>query len=330
MNYCPKFTVIIPVYNVAAYLSKCVDSVLKQDFKQYEVILIDDGSTDESGKICDEFAKQDKRIVVIHQKNKGLSAARNMGIENAKGEYILFLDSDDYWHDSSALNIIYSRLSVSNADILSFNYMKFCDDIFERPYFRQDNDMPLDELEKNSLEYQVNNDLWIACAWNKVIKRELFCEGKLHFNLGITSEDIDWCLRLALYAEKFDFIANVIVCYRQRKTSISKSITVQKMDMLIDNIEVCLSLLETEKRIQKVDILKPYIGYQYGTAIYSVSSIADKKECNRLMGRLNEKKDVLKWSKNRKVQMLQLADDIGGTKFLIFLLKIKNRLNNLL
>ena len=135
MNYCPKFTVIIPVYNVAAYLAKCIDSVLKQEFKQYEVILIDDGSTDESGTICDKFAEQDKRIVVIHQKNKGLSAARNIGIENAKGEYILFLDSDDYWHDSSALNIIYSRLNVSNADILSFNYMKFCDDVFEKPYF---------------------------------------------------------------------------------------------------------------------------------------------------------------------------------------------------
>lgn len=174
MNYCPKFTVIIPVYNVAAYLAKCIDSVLKQEFKQYEVILIDDGSTDESGTICDKFAEQDKRIVVIHQKNKGLSAARNIGIENAKGEYILFLDSDDYWHDSSALNIIYSRLNVSNADILSFNYMKFCDDVFEKPYFKQDTNMPLDKLEKNSLEYQVDHDLWIACAWNKVIKRELF------------------------------------------------------------------------------------------------------------------------------------------------------------
>lgn len=158
MNYCPKFTVIIPVYNVAAYLAKCIDSVLKQEFKQYEVILIDDGSTDESGTICDKFAEQDKRIVVIHQKNKGLSAARNIGIENAKGEYILFLDSDDYWHDSSALNIIYSRLNVSNADILSFNYMKFCDDVFEKPYFKQDTNMPLDKLEKNSLEYQVDHE----------------------------------------------------------------------------------------------------------------------------------------------------------------------------
>ena len=97
------------------------------------------------------------------------------------------------------------------------------------------------------------------------------------------------------------------------------------MDMLIDNIEVCLSLLETEKEIQKVDILKPYIGYQYGTAMYSVASIDDKKECDRLIERLSEKKDILKWSKNRKVQMLQLADSIGGTKFLILLLKIKNK-----
>ena len=329
MNYCPKFTVIIPVYNVAAYLAKCIDSVLKQEFKQYEVILIDDGSTDESGTICDKFAEQDKRIVVIHQKNKGLSAARNIGIENAKGEYILFLDSDDYWHDSSALNIIYSRLNVSNADILSFNYMKFCDDVFEKPYFKQDTNMPLDKLEKNSLEYQVDHDLWIACAWNKVIKRELFYQGKLYFNLGITSEDIDWCLRLALYAEKFDFIANVIVCYRQRKTSISNSITVQKMDMLIDNIVVCLSLLEKEQKIRKIDILKPYIGYQYGTAIYSMSFITNKKEYNRIMKRLNQNKDVLRWSKNRKVQMLQLVDYIGGNKLLVFLLRIKNRLNKL-
>lgn len=182
MNYCPKFTVIIPVYNVAAYLAKCIDSVLKQEFKQYEVILIDDGSTDESGTICDKFAEQDKRIVVIHQKNKGLSAARNIGIENAKGEYILFLDSDDYWHDSSALNIIYSRLNVSNADILSFNYMSF---------------------------------------------------------------------------------------------------------------------------------------------------ITNKKEYNRIMKRLNQNKDVLRWSKNRKVQMLQLVDYIGGNKLLVFLLRIKNRLNKL-
>lgn len=207
--------------------------------------------------------------------------------------------------------------------------MKFCDDVFEKPYFKQDTNMPLDKLEKNSLEYQVDHDLWIACAWNKVIKRELFYQGKLYFNLGITSEDIDWCLRLALYAEKFDFIANVIVCYRQRKTSISNSITVQKMDMLIDNIEVCLSLLEKEQKIRKIDILKPYIGYQYGTAIYSMSFITNKKEYNRIMKRLNQNKDVLRWSKNRKVQMLQLVDYIGGNKLLVFLLRIKNRLNKL-
>jgi len=95
------------------------------------------------------------------------------------------------------------------------------------------------------------------------------------------------------------------------------------MDMLIDNIEVCLSLLEKEQKIRKIDILKPYIGYQYGTAIYSMSFITNKKEYNRIMKRLNQNKDVLRWSKNRKVQMLQLVDYIGGNKLLVFLLRIK-------
>ena len=101
------------------------------------------------------------------------------------------------------------------------------------------------------------------------------------------------------------------------------------MDMLIYNIEVCLSLLEKEQKIRKIDILKPYIGYQYGTAIYSMSFITNKKEYNRIMKRLNQNKDVLRWSKNRKVQMLQLVDYIGGNKLLVFLLRIKNRLNKL-
>lgn len=265
MNYCPKFTVIIPVYNVAAYLAKCIDSVLKQEFKQYEVILIDDGSTDESGTICDKFAEQDKRIVVIHQKNKGLSAARNIGIENAKGEYILFLDSDDYWHDSSALNIIYSRLNVSNADILSFNYMKFCDDVFEKPYFKQDTNMPLDKLEKNSLEYQVDHDLWIACAWNKVIKRELFYQGKLYFNLGITSEDIDWCLRLALYAEKFDFIL--------RKDSAATSILNEHK--LKDPVRVMRIIQQDSKDIPEV---KEVVEERLTRQLIAISILSVKKQ----------------------------------------------------
>lgn len=91
-----KISVIVPVYNVEKYLSRCIDSIISQTFSDFELILVDDGSTDSSGKICDEYGKKDGRVKVIHKRNGGLSSARNCGLENAKGNYICFVDSDDW------------------------------------------------------------------------------------------------------------------------------------------------------------------------------------------------------------------------------------------
>lgn len=100
----PKISIIVPVYNVEKYLRKCIDSILNQTFKDFELILIDDGSTDESGKICDEYNLKDNRIKVIHKENGGLSSARNAGLDIAQGEYIGFVDSDD-WIESDQICI---------------------------------------------------------------------------------------------------------------------------------------------------------------------------------------------------------------------------------
>ena len=99
----PFFSIIVPVYNVELYLASCMDSVLRQNFTDYECILIDDGSTDKSSAICNEFSAKDKRIKVIHQKNSGPSAARNTGILNSIGDYIVFLDADDFFTSADAL-----------------------------------------------------------------------------------------------------------------------------------------------------------------------------------------------------------------------------------
>lgn len=330
MDNSPEFTVIIPVYNVAPYLRKCISSVLEQEFQSYELILVDDGSTDGSKEICDEYTNADSRIKVLHQKNQGASVARNKGIEKALGEYIIFLDGDDYWYDKKVLNKIYLRLKLSNAEVLSFNYVKIYTDMTDKPYLKEHKNMPLNRGEKESLKYQIDRDIWLSCPWNKVIKRRLFDNGNLKFRPGITSEDIDWCFRLALYAERFDFIADVIVCYRQRQTSISNAITVKKMDVLIDNIEECLSLLIQNKDNKNADILKPYIGYQYGTAIYLLTLIDNKKEYKRLISRLNEKKNILKWSHNPKIRLIRIAEGIGGIKFTVALCRIKDGLKQLL
>lgn len=122
-----KISVVIPVYKVESYLHQCVDSVLSQTYENIEVILVDDGSPDSCPEICDQYANADTRVKVIHQKNGGLSAARNAGVQCASGNYLAFLDSDDFWNDRTALERLVCRLQITNADVLNYSYVK-CDE----------------------------------------------------------------------------------------------------------------------------------------------------------------------------------------------------------
>ena len=119
---CEKVTVIVPVYNVEKYIGNCVESIIKQKYHNIEIILIDDGSIDKSGKICDEYSKKDKRIKVIHKKNNGVSSARNSGIDNATGDYICFVDGDDYVTEDY-VEYMYNLIKKENADISLCNRM---------------------------------------------------------------------------------------------------------------------------------------------------------------------------------------------------------------
>lgn len=119
----PQISVIVPVYNVEKYLSRCIESILSQTFTDFELLLIDDGSTDRSGEICDEYAKKDTRIRVFHTKNRGVSAARNLGLDNAKGEWISFVDSDD-WVENDYLK------SLFNDNFLTENKCVICESVY--------------------------------------------------------------------------------------------------------------------------------------------------------------------------------------------------------
>ena len=119
-------SVIIPVYNVEEYLRECIDSVLNQTFSDFEVILVNDGSTDSSGEICDEYVEKDERVTVIHQKNGGLSVARNIGLSEANGKYVYFLDSDDYISEN-ALATLLNIAENDSSDIVFFDAVSFTD-----------------------------------------------------------------------------------------------------------------------------------------------------------------------------------------------------------
>ena len=123
-----KISVIIPVYNTEKYLKECVESVLAQTYHNLEILLINDGATDSSPQICESYAKQDARIKLIHKENGGLSDTRNMGIKQCSGDYVLFLDSDDYWDDPKMVEKLADQMQQYPVDILNFRYKKYMED----------------------------------------------------------------------------------------------------------------------------------------------------------------------------------------------------------
>jgi glycosyltransferase involved in cell wall biosynthesis len=191
----PLISVIIPVYNVESYLCKCLDSVLNQTYKNLEIILVDDGSKDKSGEICDEYALGDKRIVVIHQENAGLGMARNAGLNICKGEYLTFVDSDDYI-DTEMIQDLFENLCRYDADFASCYsktvnllvniYIK--DFEFNQQVIYEDREQLLLDLYRFRIPHE---------AWGKLFKRKLFVEAR--FDKYKMSEDI--LIWLNLYSQ---------------------------------------------------------------------------------------------------------------------------------
>ena len=178
-------SVIVPVYNVEKYLQECVDSILAQDVEDMEVILVDDGSTDRSGGICDEYAEKDNRVTVIHKENGGCSAARNAGLDIAQGEYITFVDSDDYLlPDTYRLNVEYME-KHHEVDCLQFPTVYDERIMFTRKYKRENKARTFvgNEIFLNWWSGKIINHF----AWNKIYRREMWQE--LRFDVGTFIED---------------------------------------------------------------------------------------------------------------------------------------------
>lgn len=176
-------SVIVPIYNVAEYLPKCIESVINQSYKNLEIILVDDGSPDRCPEICDEYAKKDKRIKAIHKKNGGLSDARNAGLEIAKGEYISFIDSDDYINEHMYEDML-SAIENADADLCICGYDRVNDDgeICSSSHFKNA------VLSQNdAFEMLVQGNVFFIVAWNKLYKRIVF--DKLLFRKGKIHED---------------------------------------------------------------------------------------------------------------------------------------------
>ena len=308
------FSIVIPVYQTEKYIAECIESVLKQDLDDYELILVDDGSTDGSPAICDQYASKFEKICAIHKRNGGLSDARNTGISVATGKYLLFLDSDDFWSDSQFLKKLKIKIGHQNCDVMNFHYKYFyeeekqCRDFFspidEESLWKKDADQ--------RFQYLVEQNQYIASACNKAVARELILQNSLYFRVGITSEDIEWCARLASCSKKMGGCNLDAYCYRQRKESITHTIKVENVDMLRKNIWSCIRHGKLSDRSRQYkDAYFIYTAYQYGTLLFHINHLA-KKERNEQRKLAEPYRYLLRYGNNKKIVLLRVFNRFFG------------------
>lgn len=260
-----KLSIIVPVYNVAPYLRKCVESLLAQDYDNYEIILVDDGSTDESGAICDEYASRSFAnsfthlpvpIRVVHRENGGLSAARNSGIEVAQGEYLMFVDSDDYI-EPNVLKGQREQLEREELDVLRYDYqnVRLKNEGYE---FFQPYKHPHQPDSQHAIvdgETYLNTRMGYACyAWQFILRRDLIIStpytihhtpenGDCLFTEGIHFEDVDWLPRMMLRAKRVNSTQTIVYNYFIRQGSITQ---VQgNKEKIRKNLEDRMKIIET-------------------------------------------------------------------------------------
>ena len=249
-----KLSFIVPIYNVAPYLRKCVDSLIHQDYEDYEIILVDDGSTDNSPQICDEYVRDSVKCKVygveikcIHQENRGLSAARNEGLKAAKGEYVCFVDSDDYWEEN-VLSRLMAQIKREKLDVLRFDYQNVRMKNEGVKELESEGEYEVFEPNKESRyidkcnevvdgETYLNTRMGYACyAVMYIVRRAMlyndctldigdctFHNGDCLFTEGIHFEDVDWLPRMMLRAKRVNSTTTVVYNYLVRQGSITKT-----------------------------------------------------------------------------------------------------------
>ena len=228
-------SVVVPVYNVAPYLERCVKSVLRQTYKDLEVILVDDGSTDGSGELCDQLALTDIRIHVVHQKNQGLSGARNTGIRQATGEYIAFIDSDDEWLFDDGLEKLLKTTS-NDKDLIIFKGVNIWKDGRKTPF----GDYDVSHISRlpdaqTVFSHLVESQQFQMSACFLLVRRKVLTDNGLYFPQGLISEDVQWSLMLWQYVHSVCVTNLEFYGYYHRENSITTSVSI-RVDESYDKI----------------------------------------------------------------------------------------------
>lgn len=293
-----KVSVVVPIYNVEEYLERCIKSLVKQTLEDIEIILVNDGSRDKSGTIAQEFQKKyPDKIKYVEKENGGLSDARNYGMKYATGEYIAFLDSDDYI-EKNAYKVMYKKAKEEDSDYVE------CDFIWEYPE-KSKKDEQIKYANKNEMLAFVR-----VVAWNKLIRREVITNNNIEFPKGLRYEDVEFTYKLIPHINKFSYVNEFFIHYTQRQNSIAN---VQN-EKTAEIFEVLDNVITYYKQNNFYDEYKEELEYNYAryllcSSLKRICKISDnqkrKELINKTWDNLNSK--YPEWKKNKILRNVQLG-----------------------
>ena len=327
----PLVSVIVPVYKAEKWLHRCVDSILAQTMEDFELLLIDDGSPDRSGEICDEYAAKDSRVRVFHKENGGVSSARQVGIDNALGEYTIHADPDD-WVESTMLEELYAKAKVDDADMVICDYYEYTK---KGEYLRN---LKLENLEPSYLLKKMLREELHGSTCNKLIRRSCYCKYNIKFPLNISLwEDLFVICNFLRYPINISYLSKGFYHYDMviNENSIVRKPTMQSLRSQMNFIDYFSNVLDCK---------------EYGDEFYkcklSIKSLAWKsrllsdKEAIELYSEINERyitevRSYIKKTKNLPSFLIGLSITLKGYprfgRFIYYLLSwLKPKLRKLL
>lgn len=325
-------TVIVPIYNVEKYLNRCVDSIINQTYTNLEIILVDDGSPDNCGKICDEYAKKDNRIKVIHKENGGLSDARNAGIKVADGKYIGFVDSDD-WINPKMYEELYSTLLKYDADISCCKMLRCKDnkDTIQKEHETKIVEYNQEQYMKKFFKIGSQECVYYAC--NKLYKKEII--EKDQYPINLTSEDVVGTYKTLLKSQKIVEINQIYYYYYYNPESITlKGFSKKDLDLIkIWDMVIEITNKNNQKYLEMAKFNRYRVDY---TLLMRMASKLSFKQINKrykdeyieMLKNLKKHKKILLKGKipfSRKITIIFICYNYKMFVIILFLLKVLHR-----
>lgn len=317
------FSIIIPMYNVQQYIRKCVDSLTCQSMGDFEIIVVDDGSADESARVVSELAKRDPRIKLFSKENGGQSTARNHGLRQSSGDYVIFIDSDDFVQSDDFLATIRDEIEKTSADVVMYRYNKYfesrTDNQLEKCGYSFESAKEITDTNK-LIPILAASDAYYGSAWTKAVRRSLLIDNGIEFDEDLRCEDIDWSYRIVEKAKKMACVDREFIAYRQREGSVTKQGSLRNAEDFLKTVEKYKARYESldtnideELRQGLLSTLAKY----YSNLLINYGRIKDKDK-REMKSRFKALASLLDYAKSSRPVIVRKVYRVFGFSLTVF------------